>query len=370
MPTPLVDLFLDAVRVNAPSLAERPMGQFVRRTLDGTPVRIVEDDTASLIKGDCGNLICIPPSFDSSKPAIALFAHLDTPRPTEGVRPVVSDTRIDSDGTTILGVDNRAGTCILLHTLREAGRASGSANYIVVFTVGEELGMLGSKHVNLAPYNVDKAFIFDCSRRPGTFISAAVGCSMYSATFLGRSSHAGVSPEKGIHAIRLAANALSRIPMGRHSPTMTSNVGTIRGGSATNIVPDSCFIEGEVRSFDPHAIEAHLQMLHTTFREVSEEGGGSVQFEAAVDFEPFTLDAASPVFAMTEKALRSIGLTPNPIEYLGGSDANTLNGRGIPAVNLGIGAQNPHGNDEFILLEDLHTSARLAAVLTSATLNA
>lgn len=370
MATPLVDLFLDAVRVNAPSLAEQPMAQFVRRALEGTPVRIVEDNTAALIKGNCGNLICIPRSFDPARPAIALFAHLDTPRPTEGVRPVVSDTRIESDGTTILGVDNRAGTCILLQTLRESATRNGPGNFIVVFTVGEELGMLGSKHVDLAPYKVDKAFIFDCSRRPGTFISAAVGCSLYTATFLGRSSHAGVSPEKGIHAIQLAARALSRIPMGRHSPTMTSNVGTIHGGSATNIVPDSCSVEGEVRSFDPHVIEDHLHLLHTTFRTTAEEGGGTVRFEAAVDFEPFTLDPASPVFAMTETALRSLGLSPNPIEYLGGSDANTLNGKGIPAVNLGIGAQNPHGNDEFILLEDLHTSARLAAVLTSSTFTA
>jgi len=161
MATPLVDLFLDAVRVNAPSLAERPMAQFVRRALEGIPVRIIEDNTGALIKGNCGNLICIPRSFDASRPAVALFAHLDTPRPTEGVRPVVSDTRIESDGTTILGVDNRAGTCVLLHTLREAGKRDGAANYIVVFTVGEELGMLGSKHVDLGPYNVDRAFIFD-----------------------------------------------------------------------------------------------------------------------------------------------------------------------------------------------------------------
>jgi tripeptide aminopeptidase len=149
---------------------------------------------------------------------------------------------------------------------------------------------------------------------------------------------------------------------------MTSNVGTIRGGSATNIVPDSCVIEGEVRSFDPGAIEAHLQSLQTDFRATAEEAGGSVRFEAAVDFEPFTLDPASAVFRATEAALRSLGLAPNPIEYLGGSDANTLNGKGIPAVNLGIGAQNPHGNDEFILLEDLHASARLAAVLSGSTI--
>jgi tripeptide aminopeptidase len=367
MPAPLVSLFLDAVRVNAPSLAERPMADFVRRTLQGSPIRIVEDGTGAAINGDCGNLICIPPSFDPTSPAVALFAHLDTPRPTEGVRPILSETMIASDGSTILGVDNRAGTSVLLHTLRERGSGNGAANFIVVFTVGEELGMLGSKHVDLAPYNVDRAFIFDCSRRPGTFIRAAVGCSLYTATFLGRSSHAGVSPEKGLHAIRMAALAVSRVPIGRHSPSMTSNIGTIHGGSATNIVPDSCVLEGEVRSFNPEAIDEHLRMIQATFAAAAGEGGGTLRFESAVDFDPFTLDAASPVYRMTEAALRSIGLTPNPIEYLGGSDANTLNGKGIPAVNLGIGAQNPHGNDEFILLEDLHASSRLASVLTDAT---
>jgi len=63
---------------------------------------------------------------------------------------------------------------------------------------------------------------------------------------------------------------------------------------------------------------------------------------------------------------KAVGLASNPIDYLGGSDANALNAKGIPSVNLGIGAQNPHGNDEFILLEDLHRSAELASALLTA----
>jgi tripeptide aminopeptidase len=67
----------------------------------------------------------------------------------------------------------------------------------------------------------------------------------------------------------------------------------------------------------------------------------------------------------TIKALREVGLTPHGIDYTGGSDANMLNARGMPAVNLGIGAQNPHGNDEFILIEDLQKSADIAHTLIS-----
>ncbi len=370
MPTPLADLFLDAIRVNATSLAEQPMAQFVRKALQGTSVRILEDGTGALINGDCGNLICVPAGFDPARPSIALFAHLDTPRPTEGVRPVVTDARIASDGTTILGVDNRAGTSVLLHTLRELPVSGSPANFIVVFTVGEEIGMLGSKHVDLTPYNVRMGFVFDCSRRPGTFIRSAVGCSLYTATFVGRASHAGVAPEKGVNAIQMAAKALSRISMGRHSPTMTSNVGTIKGGTATNVVPDSCVMEGEVREFDPRIIQDHLNTLHATYRAAAEEAGGTVQFDSVVDFSPFRLDDSSDVYRYTESVLRAVGLASEPIDYLGGSDANALNAKGIPSVNLGIGAQNPHGNDEFILLEDLHKSAELASALVTSALPA
>jgi tripeptide aminopeptidase len=244
--------------------------------------------------------------------------------------------------------------------------ASGApGNFIVVFTVAEELGLFGSKFVDLAPYNIRMCFVFDCSKRPGTFIQAAVGCSLYTAAFLGISSHAAVAPEKGVNAIHMAGKALARIPMGRLSPSMTSNVGMITGGTATNVVPDRCTVTGEVREFDPVLITDHLRMLETTYRAVAVENGGSLEFAASEDFAPFRLRPEDEVFRRTVDVLTGVGLVPHPIDYLGGSDANMLNAKGIPAVNLGIGAQNPHGNDEFILIEDLHTSAAIARGLIS-----
>jgi len=365
VPSPLVDLFLDAVRVDAESHRERPMADFVRRALAGVPVDVREDDAARQFGGECGNLICVPRAFDPSRPSFALTAHLDTPRSTKEVRPVVHADRITSDGTTALGVDNRAGVSVLLHTLRSGGFTVPGSNALVVFTVGEETGPDGSKFVDLAPYGVRMCFVFDCSKRPGTFIQAAVGCTLYEAAFLGRTSHAGVSPESGLSAIHLAAKALARIPMGRLGPMMTSNVGSIHGGTATNVVPDRCVVEGEVREFDRRPIAEPLRFLEETFRETAEKEGGGLEFSHREDFAPFRLHPDDAIVRLTGEILRSVGLTPNPIDYLGGSDANVLNGRGLPAVNLGIGAQNPHGNDEFILLEDLDKDVEIArAIIT------
>ncbi len=360
MPAELVSLFLDAVTVEAQSLHERPMADFILRYLRGLPLDIHEDATAPLFKGECGNLICVPHGFDPARPSIALLAHMDTPRPTRDVRPVITDRQIQSDGTTALGVDNRAGTSILLHVVRRHLESGGKGNILVVFTVGEELGLYGSTYVDLAPYNVKACFVFDCSKRPGTYIQSAVGCSLYTATFQGKPSHAAVAPEKGVHAIRMAAEAISKIPLGRLSPTMTSNIGMISGGTATNVVPAACTIEGEVRGFSPEPIHEHLHLVENSFRAVAADFKGSVDFASRLDFPPFRLADDSDIVRLTDDVLRAVGLEPHPIEYLGGSDANMLNARGIPAVNLGIGAQNPHGDDEFILLEDLFKTEEVA----------
>jgi len=140
MTTPLVDLFLEAVAIDAVSLHEAPVVRFIREKLSGLPVRIVQDGTGPVAGGETGNIFCIPSTFDPARPAVALLAHMDTPRSTANVRPVLSESRISSDGTTTLGVDNRAGVSVLLHVLSEHVRKGLSGNFIVVFTFGEEIG--------------------------------------------------------------------------------------------------------------------------------------------------------------------------------------------------------------------------------------
>ncbi len=359
----LISLFTDAVKIDALSLKERPMADFVREFLRGLPVKIVEEDIAHRFNGECGNLLCIPETCDLSRPVLALFAHLDTPRSTVHVNPVVTDERITSDGTTALGVDNRAGTSVLLYALREHLLSGAAGQCVVVFTVGEELGLYGSKYFDTNGLPLSMGFVFDCSRRPGTFIQSAVGCSLFTATFVGKSAHAAVAPERGVNALHVASKALSGIALGRLSPTMTCNIGMVSGGAATNVVPDRCTVQGEVREFDEALLTSWLGETERSFRDTATCQNASLEFEASLDFAPFRLKPGDAVFRCTTAILREVGLDPVPIEYLGGSDANMLNAKGLPTVNLGIGAQNPHADDEFILIEDLLKSADIARAL-------
>ncbi len=359
----LIDTFLHLAKINSPSLNERAIADEVKTQFVQFGFTVIEDDTAKKINGTAGNLICLPPSFDGSKPSMALCAHLDTVQPTKKLITVVTEEKISSNGTTILGGDDRLGLTVLTYLSKKlAGVSSPLKNFICVFTVGEELGMYGANHVNLTPYNVSEAYIFDCSKRPGIYIKDGAGCLIFTSTFKGKSAHAGVAPEEGINAISLAAKGISNVKFGRIDPETTSNVGKISGGGATNVVPDEVIIDGEVRSFTLEKINAQFQLVKKGF-EQSTNDGGSVCFKSEIDFHPYVHAETSSIVQNIEKALRSVGLTPKGIRYTGGSDANSYNGKGIPAINIGTGAQKPHSFEEFILIEDLLKSTEIAIAL-------
>jgi tripeptide aminopeptidase len=292
-----------------------------------------------------------------------LTAHLDTVESTAGLRPLVDATSIRSDGTTILGADNRLGLAVLVHVLMTTARERlPHRNFFAVFTVGEETGLFGAGTVQVPPATTSGAYVFDCSKRPGVYITEAVGLHTFSAHFAGKSAHAGVAPEEGVSAIRMACAAVAQLRLGRIDPDTTANVGRIRGGEALNAIPAHAEIEGEVRSFSTDRIAGELRTIEQTLR-TSVGTTGGMEFRSQEDFRPYTLRADAPLVVNLEMAMRTAGLTPHAIRYTGGSDANKYNAKGFPAVNLGIGAQKPHSHEEFVLIEDLVKTRDLALAL-------
>jgi tripeptide aminopeptidase len=356
----LLSLFLRLAPIEGVSHAERAIADEVTAILRRAGIRVVEDGAAGVVKGNTGNLLCFPPSFDEHAPATLLEAHLDTVQSTASLKAIVKEDRVTSDGSTILGADNRMGLSLLVDLLLKVAKPNEAhRNFFVALTVCEETGLYGADAIDLSVHNVTEAFVFDCSKRPGIYIRESVGLYAFTAQFLGKAAHAGVAPEEGISAIALSAAAISKIRLGRIDADTTANIGKIYGGEAVNVVPDKVTIEGEVRSFFPERIREQIDHIRRTF-EGTVGDAGRVQFNAAPDFEPYVHKPDSPTVRHLESAIHAAGLIPQPIRYMGGSDANKYNAKGIPAVNIGIGAQKPHSVEEFFLLEDLYKSSRIA----------
>ena len=355
----LIDLFLEVARINALSGNEKPLAEYIKSFLTKFGYHVNEDNSRSATNSNTGNLICKIGNGGN----FLLLSHMDTARPTEHVKPVILGDKITSSGDTVLGVDNRAGVSVLLYTLEKiANENIPVKDFTVVFTTCEETTLFGSKNLGVNG-EIKHGFIFDSGYRPGSFIYSACGAIGLTIKIIGKASHSGISPEKGINSMQVAAKAISQLPLGRIDEETTMNIGLLKSGSAVNVIPELTELEGEVRSFNLKKAEDNFNLLVNIFKSEAEKVGAKVEINYFWDFLPYTIAETSFVYNEITRVLKKVGLEPTSKTSLGGSDANSLNGRGIESVNLGIGAQNPHSNEEFIYIEDLIKSAEIALEL-------
>lgn len=356
----LTEIFLDVAAIEALSGHEKPVADYIRQFCARYDLKVEEDDTHRQFGGNSGNLICRVGGGGE----IALLSHMDTARSTRDLKPRILSDRITSDGSTVLGVDNRAGIAVILYTLsRVFEEYTNPPEFTIAFTICEETTLIGSKHIDLTP--VKMAFIFDSALRPGNFIRQSYGAQRFDVTVKGKAAHSGLAPENGINAIKAAAMAISNISVGRVDEETTLNIATIHGGEALNVVPDSVKIEGEVRSLTPARVLETVSKVKSSFDDAALSTGSILDFSSNWEFEPYTIANDLPVYRRIFSAIELAGLSPVEAISAGGSDANYLNAKNLPAINIGIGAQNPHANDEFILLEDLESTARIAWALVT-----
>ncbi len=356
---PVLKNFIELCSINALSGEEKPVAEFISAKLRSLGYHPYTDNSAALTKSNTGNLICRIGTGGN----FVLLSHMDTARTTQGLKVQIKDGKISSDGTTILGADDRAGIATILSALEYAVINNLKLkDFTVAFTTCEETTLDGSRNIEL-PEGIRRGFVFDSSYRPGKFIYSSPGAIFLDINIKGRASHSGISPEKGINAITAAAHSICRLQTGRIDEKSTRNFGIINGGTAVNVVPDAVSIQGEIRSFDRSRIEELNIETRKVFSEECEKIGAELTYKDKFDFVPYTHRPESEVYKNISEAITKAGLTPEPIISFGGSDANSLNERKIQTVNIGIGAQNPHANDEFILQEDLLASVKIALSL-------
>ncbi|MGB9803301.1 M20/M25/M40 family metallo-hydrolase [Desulfofundulus sp.] len=350
--------FLELVQVDSVSGHERALADLLASRLKELGLDVYEDGAGAVTGGEAGNLIATLPARGPERPLL-LVAHMDTVEPGRGVRPVVENGVVRSAGDTILGGDDKAGIVTILEVLRvikEDQLVHGGLE--VVFTIGEESGLLGAKHLDHTRLRSSTGYVLDCDGPAGTIVMQAPAQDKIEAVVRGRAAHAGINPEDGVNAIAVAAHAVARMNLGRIDEETTANIGVISGGKATNIVPDFCRLEGETRSLTGHKCRAQTAAMVEVLETTAARFGARVEVTTQTLYHEFKLDESHPAIVVAQKAAENLGLVSRLVKTGGGSDANIFNARGITCVNLGIGMQKVHTTEEFIRIDDLVTNAR------------
>jgi len=363
----LVDDFLSLVRISSPSRREAEVARWLTGTLSGMGVRVDVDDAGERISGDTGNVFAQFPGTVPDAPPLLLCAHMDTVVPCEKITPVRDGDVIRTDGTSVLGGDDKAGIAAILEAIRivrERGIPHGPID--VLFTVCEEQGLIGAKHFDIGRLRARAGVVLDCDSVDELILQGPAANRMQ-FTVHGLEAHAGLCPEEGISAIKIAGEAIAAMRLGRIDEETTANLGVVQGGLAGNIIPNKVTIRGETRSRSDAKLAAQTKHMVECFESAARGHRVTVagkehlaRIEARVerDYDPLNVPADSRIVGLVRRAVegRKRALTVRATGV--GCDANVFNGKhGLEVANLGCGMRQIHTVNEWIDVNDLTATA-------------
>jgi tripeptide aminopeptidase len=368
----MVKTFLELVQIDSPSKQEAAVADYIEKRLAPLGVKMWRDNAGEKIGGNCGNLHVRIPASGSSSPALLFSAHLDSVMPCLSIKPKVEDGVIRSDGTTVLGADDKAGVTAVIEMLRctkESGMPHGPIE--VIFDVSEETGLLGANKVDLATVTAKCAFVLD-GEELDRIVYRSPSANRMNYEIDGVAAHAGMYPERGVSAIEVFAEAVSKMKLGRLDPDSTANIGTVNAGRATNIVADKLAATAEARSHSQEVLEAQTRHMSQCFEEAVRRFTKSVDgktvapvFRAQVkrEFNAMNIAHDSLAYRLAFEAGRALGLDMQPMSIGGGTNANVYNEKGLPAVVIGCGMKEEHTTSEHLDIRDLETSVKLCLMI-------
>ncbi|MBV6459081.1 MAG: Peptidase T [Fimbriimonadaceae bacterium] len=357
----LIDLFLQLCRINAPALEERESVAWTKAYLTNLGLEVEEDRAGEKIGGNANNLIATLRGNKPGAPRIYLSAHFDTVEPTAGLKIEERDGTFYSDGSTILGADDKAGMAPAIeavHALIETGEPHGDV--VLLLSVAEEIGLKGAEALDIQDLNLDFGYVLDTGPPVGSFVTRTATHDKLDITIYGRPAHAGKDPEKGINAIKVAADAIANMKVGRIGPETTSNLGIISGGTAVNVVCPEVRIRAEARSTSIAELDAQVDHMIAEFERAASAWGTTVKIDHDRHYVSYQIPDDAPVVQVAQRAARALGFDPALRTTLGGSDANVYNEKGVPSIVVATGMDKIHTHEEYVSRKDLVDTAKLA----------
>lgn len=360
----ITENFLKLTAIDSESFNERKMADVIKDELKELGIVYSEDDAGSKIGGNAGNIYAYFEGNSAYEP-ILLSAHMDTVIPGNSKKAVLGeDGIIRSDGTTVLGSDDLAGITEILEGIRrvkESGKDHRSVE--ILFTVAEEAYTRGAAVFDYSKIKSKEAYCLDLSGDVGEAVNKAGTLISYRIKVIGKASHAGFEPEEGVNAIEIASKAIAKIKQGRVDDETTLNIGTIAGGSAKNIVPEECVINGEIRSYNHEKALSLYEELKNVFENESHTYNALIEADYTVHIKAYEVDKNEPLVKRFVKACNELELSGNIKSTLGGADNHQFNANGIKGLVLSCGMENVHTKDEYIKTDNLLAGAKLVEKL-------
>ena len=339
----LTNLFLTLVKIDSPSGQEEKMSRYLKTWLVKNKFKVKIDSVGNIYaeNGKRGT-------------PLLLCAHMDTVEPGKNIKPVIKSGTVKSDGSTILGADNKAAIAAIM----VAAEQNNTCNLEIIFSVKEETGG-GLEYFPFELIKSKHALVFDSANPLGGIVMGSPYICNFTVEIQGKAAHSS-TPQKGINAFVPAFRGLSAVPTGiLDGGETTVNIGKIIGGNGINTIPDYVKVDGEIRSYNKIYFETRLENIKNIFHNACIQIGAKSKFTTEGYCDGYSHKKKSPFILKIAIIYTARGLTTQFYDHSGISDANPLNTHGIVAVNLTDGVKNPHTTNEEVAIKDLEMLSRI-----------
>jgi len=322
------------------------------------------------------------------EPAVGFLAHLDTSPAAPGgpVKPLLHEyqggkiilpsgevdhpllaeavgcTVITSDGSTLLGADDKAGIAAIMDAAqRLLAEPEEHATVRIAFTPDEELGR-GTDHLDVAKFGVSAAYTVD-----GGALGELEWENFYAQNLRiviqGKSSHTGDAKGRMVNAVRLAGNFASSLPAVALPETTAGREGFIHVDSIRGSVEEA-ELEVLLRDFSSQGLAQKRSLVENLLAGIVpepgsyrvEETGGYLNMKEAVAKNPQVVELA-------RQAMKRVGVVPWEKPIRGGTDGAMLAKAGLPCPNLFTGGVDPHSRSEWLVAQWLQRAADVVVTI-------
>ena len=361
----LTRTLIDLIRIDSPTGEEDAIDAHLTARLSALGAVVRHDAYGNLVAtlpGSSGNGSAgVNPAYNDAP--VLLSAHMDTVEPGRGINPALAadgDT-LRSDGSTILGGDCKAGLAIVLEGLESALEDGIPRRPVqVVFSRAEEGGLNGARNLDFTLVQARAGIVFDGEGPVSRICVGAPAQNVVQCHITGVAAHAGLEPENGVSALLVAAHILTRLPLGRIDAETTANIGAMHGGLKRNIIPETAYLDGELRSLR----QASLDNYTAEFRRAFDQAAvlypkAQVDLDIRSQYRAYRVPDDHPALRDIAGAVASAGLAPTMMTTGGGSDANVFFERGIAALPVGIGVRDFHTTRETARISEVLDAAQV-----------
>lgn len=263
---------------------------------------------------------------------------------------------VTSDGTTLLGADNKAGVAEIMDAVAilTRDRAIRHGTLKILFTPDEEIGR-GVDHVDLKKLGADFAYTID-GETAGNLEDETFSADGAVLTVRGVSAHPGFAKGRMESALKIASRVIERLPRAAGSPETTEEREGFLHPTDMRATIEEARISFIVRAFDEQGLADREALLEATVAEVMREfPGSSYDLKIAPQYRNMkkVLDQHPQVTANALEAIRRAGLQPRQASIRGGTDGSRLSFMGLPCPNIFAGEHAFHSKTEWVSVQDM-----------------